>query len=115
MTRYNQRITLIVPAAKRETINNLMLRHGYGPDNLRQECIASNAKDDAKATHCVLECTADPGLVALVKNVLAKEANVVQRVTAKDVRVLDAELTKLSIKPKPQPKMDAVIDREVVR
>ena len=99
--KLNNRVSIIVPAAKVKAVNAILERHGYGPNNITQEVIGKLSADSAKATHYTLDCAADDGLAALVKNVIAKELSVVAKATSRKKNVMAAELSKLNLKKKP--------------
>lgn len=100
--RFNKRSTLIVPADMVDEVNEIFLRHGYGPNNVSAGAVDLSAAKDAKPSHFTLEMPADSGIAALVANVInspgRKSRGLVARVTDRNDRVLGSEMFKLNLK-----------------
>lgn len=72
MTHYKHQPVVIVPAAKRDAVNAILQKHGYGPNMVSVPCIGKASSANAPATHYVVECAADEGLLAALKLAIAK-------------------------------------------
>ena len=100
--RWNKRITLVVRKNAIDKVREIMLRHGYGPDNVQGEAHGKNDNLKKPVTHYYLDCAADDGLAALAENILVDIPGVNWRVTPRNERVLDKELGKQNLKRKPR-------------
>jgi hypothetical protein len=100
MTHYKHQPVVIVPAAKRDAVNAVLQKHGYGPNMVSTPCIGKTSSSNAPATHYVVECAADEGLLAALKLAIAKVAGAkmenAKRGQPNTVSVLD----KNNLKPK---------------
>jgi hypothetical protein len=100
MTRFNKRAIIIVADATRDNANNILLRHGYGPDNLSTPLIGINAADDADPVAWCADILVDSPLVALVQKYLDLP-NVDAFITPRQQKVLEAKLAERNLKLKP--------------
>ena len=98
-SRWDKRVTLVVQANAVDKVRELLRRNAGGGDGwLREECVGRGASSKAKATHYVLECLADSGMVALAENLLSEVPGVRWRVTGRSERVLGEEMDAVGIK-----------------
>ena len=100
MTRYTKRATIIVSDAARDGANTILLRHGYGPNNLSRPLIGINADDDADPVAWCADMPVDPALEALVTKYLDLP-NVDAFITPRSEEVLTAKLAERDLKLKP--------------
>ena len=116
---YKHQPVVVVPASKLEQFNAILQRQGYGPGNMTTAVVGKGEKDSkAAATHYVLECVADEGLLAAIQlalktiaspqakvEVFSKPAPVSTKQTRADEVLAKADLkTKTAINIEPAPK-----------
>jgi len=98
--RYNKRATIIVSDAARDNANEILLRHGYGLNNLCRPLIGINADVDADPVAWCADMPIDAGLEALVRKYLDLP-NVDAFITPRNEEVLTAKLAERDLKLKP--------------
>jgi hypothetical protein len=120
---YYKHMPVVVVAAKDlDQFNLIMERNGYGKLNMTEAVVgATETKKGAAATHYVLECVADDGMLAAIKLALKtisdKDATVevfskpIVKIDAVAVSKVDEVLAKKSLSTKT--KIDAAIDANV--
>jgi len=97
MSYFGHQPVLIVPKAKRDQVNAILERHGYGPGNLSIECSGKAQSANAPATHYALECPADNAFMAAIR--LAESIPGVHlKQGGRGPRKLDEELGKKNLK-----------------